>query len=76
MNTINMPGFTAEVSLYKTSRPYRLEAGFANGTAKQAIIQQRIKEFDVRCDCDALSNICVCDDGSVFDIVLGGGNLP
>lgn len=73
---MNIPGFTAEVSLYKTSRPYKLEAGFANGTAKQAIIQQRIKLRDVRCDCDALTDICVCDDGSVFNIVLGGGNLP
>jgi len=68
---MNMPGFTAEVSLYKTSQRYKLEAGFANGAAKQTIIQQRIKLKDVRCACDSQSDICVCNDGSVFNDVTG-----
>ena len=72
MNT--MPGFTAELSLYKTSQHYKLQTSL--GAATQKLIPQRIKLRDVRCDCDGLTDICVCDDGSIFNIVLGGGNLP
>jgi hypothetical protein len=72
MNT--MPGFTAEASLYKTSQHYELQP--CSNTAMQRIIPQRIKLRDVRCDCDGLTDICVCDDGSIFNMVLGGGNLP
>jgi hypothetical protein len=68
---MNMPGFTAEASFYKTSQPYKLETGFGSGTERQAIIQQRIKLKNVNCACDSQSDICVCDDGSVFNDVTG-----
>jgi hypothetical protein len=71
MNT--MPGFAAEASLYKTSLHHRQTS---LGIAMQAVIPQRIKLKTVRCDCDAATDWCVCDDGSEFNIVLGGGNLP
>lgn len=37
MNTMNMPGFTAEASLYKTSGDYRLVASGGDGFAGQAV---------------------------------------
>jgi hypothetical protein len=33
MNTMNMPGFTADKSVYKTNGYYRLSAGNADGIA-------------------------------------------
>ncbi len=68
---MHLPGFTAEVSLYKTRHLYKLTAGFAPGTAKPTIIPQRIKLKTVHCACDSRSDICVCDDGSVFNDVTG-----
>jgi hypothetical protein len=38
MNTINMPGFTADASLYKTSQHYKIQASL--GIAPQAVIPQ------------------------------------
>lgn len=40
MNAMNMPGFTAETSLYKTSESYRLSAGHANYAGAQMAIPQ------------------------------------
>lgn len=74
MNTVHMPGFTADASLYKISQHYKIQASL--DMAPQAVIPQRIKLRDVRCDCDASTDICVCDDGSIFNMVLGGGTLP
>jgi hypothetical protein len=61
---MTMPGFTAEASLYnKTSGPYKLGAGWADGTGEypgipqQAIIPQRIKLVESVCDCPPESEL-------------------
>ncbi len=69
MIAMNIPGFTAEASLYNTSQLYRLQTSF--GTAAQEIIPQRMKLKTVQCACDSQSDICVCDDGRVFNDVTG-----
>jgi hypothetical protein len=66
---MNMPGFTAEASLYRTSESYELEAGFTDGTGE--IIPQRIKLRTVYCSCDTQTDICVCSDGRVLSNTLG-----
>ena len=40
MNAMNMPGFSAEASLYKTSGSYRLSAGQANYAGPQMALPQ------------------------------------
>ncbi len=65
MNTMNIPGFTAEASFYKTRGYYQLAAGWPNvtggqpGIPQQAIIPQRIKLRCWDCVCDAFDN-CTC----------------
>lgn len=72
-----IPGFTADASLSYTSEHYRLANVLVDGTdgklalPKQMVVPQRIKLKDVQCACDTHSDICVCDDGSVFHQVLG-----
>lgn len=72
MNIKNViPGFTAEASLQEATALYRPEVEFANGAKGPAIFPQRIKLKEVRCNCDTQTDICACDDGSVFHQVLG-----
>jgi hypothetical protein len=68
-NKMKLPGFTAEASLYNSSEHYKPHTTF--GVATQQIIPQRMKIRDVHCACDSQSDICVCDDGSVFNDVTG-----
>jgi hypothetical protein len=62
---MNIPGFTAEVSLAKTSGSYKL-ANFANTGGEQAVAPQRMKAHSVYCNCDS-GGACICSDGSVFN---------
>jgi hypothetical protein len=66
---MNMPGFTAEASLYNTTQLYKLQASFSNAT--QEVVPQRMKLTTVRCDCNAATDICVCDNGRVLSMTLG-----
>jgi hypothetical protein len=43
MNTINMPGFAAEASLYKTRGHYRLKASWADGAGEPGVFAQQIE---------------------------------
>jgi hypothetical protein len=60
---MNMPGFTAESSLYKASGHYKLGVAWADGTGEypgipqQAIIPQRIKLATFVCDCPSESDV-------------------
>ena len=50
MNTINMPGFTAEVTFYRTNNHYGFAAGVANRTRGQAVIPQKMTWWEgVKC---------------------------
>ncbi|KAB2833362.1 MAG: hypothetical protein F9K48_08600 [Candidatus Brocadia sp.] len=71
MKTIKMPGFTAEASLSQTRKHYQLATCWPNVTGGQAIIAQRIKIREVRCECDTHTDICVCTNGRVFHLLLG-----
>jgi len=66
---MKVPEFTADSSLYRTSRLYKTQTNF--GATAQRVVPQRIKLKDVHCACDSRSDICVCDDGSVFNDVTG-----
>ena len=66
---MNMPGFTAEASLYCTTHLYKAKTSFGNAT--QTVVPQRMKLTTVHCDCDAAPDICVCDNGRVLSMTLG-----
>jgi hypothetical protein len=66
---MNIPGFTAEASLYETAQTYNAKTSFRNAT--QAVVPQRIKLTTVHCDCDEATDICVCDNGRVLSMTLG-----
>ena len=66
---MNMPGFNADASLYDTKQPYSVKTSFGN--APQAVVPQRMKLTTVHCDCDAATDICVCDNGRVLSMTLG-----
>jgi hypothetical protein len=68
---MNLPGFTAEAALDKTSGHYQHERRYAGGPDNATVVPQRIKLTTVRCACDAATDICVCDNGRVLDLLLG-----
>jgi hypothetical protein len=54
---MNMPGFTAESSLYRTSRPYQTTIGFA---ASSNVIRPQVTR---NCDFECLNELAgSCDD--------------
>lgn len=69
MNSINLPGFTAEASLRHSNKPYRLAAGAADMPSSGSIIPQRIKLRDWTCECDAGTDICVCTSGGAMRVI-------
>jgi len=66
---MNMPGFTAEASLYETNQRYTTNESF--GAKTKAIVPQRMKLTTVHCDCDAATDICVCSNGRVISMTQG-----
>jgi hypothetical protein len=66
---MNIPGFTAEASLYNTTQPYNAKTSFGDTT--RAVVPQRMKLTTVHCDCDAATDICVCENGRVLSMTLG-----
>ena len=68
---MTLPGFTAEASLNQPSEHYINLNHDTGSIAVNSVVPQRIKLRDVRCDCDAQTDICVCDNGRVFHMVLG-----
>jgi hypothetical protein len=74
MNTMTIPGFTAEASLGHTNEPYRRLATGISAVDRGLVIPQRIKLRDWTCECDAATDICVCTSGGgmrVIHAVLG-----
>jgi hypothetical protein len=69
MNTMNIPGFTADAALNHTSEPYRLAVGATDMPSRGAIIPQRIKLRDWTCECDAATDICVCTSGGAMRVI-------
>lgn len=55
MNTMNIPGFTAEVSLYKASERYRMARTINAMANDQKIVPQRIPLCSVEPEC---LNVC------------------
>jgi hypothetical protein len=68
---MNLPGYTAEASLRKGTGNYRLEAKFGTAPGNGTVMPQRMKLRDVNCACDNATDICVCDNGRVIDLLLG-----
>jgi|SRR5207249_5678050 len=62
MNTINMPGFSADASLYKTKAHYRMGAAFDVFSGGPILLQQReIRTFPEPTDADGgLKERCDC----------------
>ena len=69
MNTMTIPGFTAEASLGHSSKPYRSAEGEAGSANEELIIPQRIKLRDWTCECDAATDICVCTSGGAMRVI-------
>ena len=67
---MKLPLFSAEASLARPSRSYQLNAAQA-GADGRTVVPQRIKLTTVRCVCDNQTDVCVCDNGRVIDLLLG-----
>jgi len=67
---MTIPGFTAESSMVRTSGQYRYNTNFA-ASSEGMVTPQRMKLRTVHCDCDAATDICVCDNGRILHDVLG-----
>lgn len=64
---MNMPGFTAESSIYKKTERYcESRQGFSANNSS-AVIPQMIRTIDINrgctlfCDCNPASGVCSCD---------------
>ncbi len=68
---MRFPGFTADASLERTLVHYKLEESYAGTSNNLTIVPQRIKLRDVHCACDSATDVCVCDNGRVIDLLLG-----
>lgn len=74
MNTMKMPGFTAEASFRNVIAKYQNTVVWVESANKPTIIPQRIKLREWACECDAATDICVCTSGGmvrVLHAVLG-----
>ena len=69
MNTMTIPGFTAESSLGHISKPYRSAGGGADSANGGLVIPQRIKLREWTCECDAATDICVCTSGGAMRVI-------
>jgi hypothetical protein len=71
MNTINMPGFTADKSVYKTNGYYRLSAGNADGSAREVLpmLGKTCGACRANSDCRKVDNYC----GGCNCLALGPG---
>jgi hypothetical protein len=69
MNTMHIPGFTAEASLGRIDEPYRQSADGISTPDRALIIPQRIKLRDWTCECDAATDICVCTSGGAMRVI-------
>lgn len=68
---MTIPGFTAERSMVRTSERYKYNTNFAASNEGMTVTPQRMKLTTVHCNCDAATDICVCDNGRVLHDVLG-----
>lgn len=71
---MSMPGFTAGASLHEAGARYQLTADSASITGGQTVVAQRMKLVEWTCECDARTDICVCESGGrirVLHAVLG-----
>jgi hypothetical protein len=68
MNTMNIPGFTADAALGHASEHYHLAVG-ATMPSRGSVIPQRIKLRDWTCECDAATDICVCTSGGAMRVI-------
>lgn len=69
MNTMNMPGFTADASLHHPSKHYCLAMGAPDAPGRGSIVPQRIKLREWTCECDAATDICVCTSGGAMRVI-------
>ena len=71
MNTINMPGFTADKSVYRTNGYYRLSAGNADGSAREVLpmLGKTCGACRANSDCRKVDNYC----GGCYCLALGPG---
>jgi len=67
MNPMNMPGFTAEASIYNTVEDYFRSVQGVSVINTSAVTAQLIRTIDLGrgctlfCDCDLASGSCSCD---------------
>ena len=69
MNTMNIPGFTADAALGHASGHYHLAVSSADMPSGGSVIPQRIKLRDWTCECDAATDICVCTSGGAMRVI-------
>lgn len=64
MNSVKMPGFTAEISLYKTNQSYRLSASQANYAGAQMALPQQLSSLRATTSCTGTNgDKCWCPTG-------------
>lgn len=77
MNTVNMPGFSAEASLYRSSAPYQIGAMLA-GLKQQGEVIPSMKDVWFEAYCDMRGTYCathvlVPGVGTLLTICWTGG---
>jgi hypothetical protein len=69
-----VPPFLTDAALSNESKVDRLKLRARHrmpNASEAVVIPQRIKLRDVSCACDTNTDICVCDNGAVFHLLLG-----
>lgn len=69
MNTMNIPGFTADAALRHASERQYLATSATDVPSRGSVIPQRIKLRDWTCECDAATDICVCTSGGAMRVI-------
>lgn len=83
MKTMNLPGFTADASLYKTSGHYRTDGTLSEMAADRGILAQRDNDTDYTtdqvckaCGCSVSGFVCNCGarpSQGKLDCIRNGG---
>ena len=63
MNTMNIPGFTAEASIYQKDEGYHTTRALDAPTDGKTILPQMVCSYSGGARCCCVSGYCTCDSG-------------
>jgi hypothetical protein len=75
MKTMNMPGFTAEGSLYKTRKHYQLKGNAMNNFSEGNSLVYQLSSECGDCSCSRKQCCNLDENGACFCAKCGGGPI-